>query len=180
MFPVIRRHRQALRGLVPATAFALLAASASADRFPVVLANGTVMEASSRPFIGMGQVSFLDLQGRPQALASARVDVAATRQATRVGGAQSRVWTGDRMSALRGGVQFVGEASGDEPAESTDATAPVEIGSDVDRLRDRISQIDVQIRALPTKDRQRTLLIVQQLELQEELMRRMSVPADRS
>jgi len=166
-------------GLLPLLVLVLSAAPASAESFPVVLADGHVVQASSRPFIAMGKVSFLDMQGRPQTLSSSRVNLAATREHAGQAATRSRVWTGATMAKLPGGVQYVGEeseASIDASVEGEATSADTGGSSEIDQLRSRIAQVDAQVQKLSTHDRQRTLLIFQQLELQEELARLLAVP----
>jgi hypothetical protein len=179
MYPAASHRPVRAGGLVPLLVIALAAATASAESFPVVLADGHVVQASSPPFIAMGQVSFLDVQGRPQLLKTSQVNVAATRERAGQPASHSRVWTGAAMAKLPGGVQYVGEegeASSEEVGEADASSAPPDGGSEVDQLRSRIAQVDAKVQTLSTHDRQRTLLIFQQLELQEELSRLLAAP----
>ena len=159
------------RAIVPFAMLALAATSQAAP-FAIIMTNGRTVEASSRPFIAMGTVSFLDAQGKPTRLDSKQVDVAATRARSKGPDVSGRVWTGDSMKSLGNGVQFVDTpGAGESDAQEDNSSSPETEGTEVDKLRARIASIDAEARKLPPTDRQRSLLVFQRMELQEDLAR---------
>lgn len=150
---------------------ALATTVAAAPGYQVVLASGARVSASSRPVIAMGKVSFLDENRRPTTIPAAMVDVPATRAARPAERSTPRVWNATTVSQLRGvRVQYYGEAAA--PSDDSSAT-PAE------RLRSQIEGIEGRIKSLPTSDRQRSMLVTQQRELQEELARVLTSPTSR-
>lgn len=151
---------------------ALATTVAAAPGYQVVLTSGARVSASSRPVIAMGKVSFLDENRRPTTLPAAMVDVPATRAARPAERSTPRVWNAATVSQLKGArVQFYGEA----PAASDDDAS----ATPAERLRSRIEGIEGRIKSLPTSDRQRSMLVTQQRELQEELARVLTSPTSR-
>ena len=173
--------------LVSLVVAACLAAPAEAQpRYPVFLANGAQIIATSRPIIAMGLVSFLDESHRAATIPVAKVDVKATRQAA---GAPPRPKAPANVPAHAGGVgpQYYDDALPDPAALTEDGKAsPLakpapagEVMTTADRLRAQIDGIGAKVKDLPTSNRERSMLVIQQLELQEELSRILTAPVGR-
>ena len=182
----MRRLIVQLRASLPAACAAMLALPASAAGYEVVLASGARVVASSRPLVAMGKVSFLDESRRPVTLPSTAVNVEATR--ARLGGTQSagKVWDEKALRKLDSSrVQFYGgeqAAPAREPETSAAALGddgPAELRSPAERLRGQIDGLSEKIRVLPTSDRSRSMMVIRQLELQQELTRLLTTPAQR-
>ena len=181
----MRRLVSAFRLALPAACAALCTAASAAPAYEIVLASGGRMTASSRPLMAMGKVSFLDESRRPVSLSSTQVDVEATR--ARLGGTQAsgKVWDEKALSKLDASrVQYYGEGGPDvavtEPEQpGSAAKADGENASASERLRAQIEGLSQQIRTLPTTDRTRSMMVIRQLELQEELTRIQSTPPAR-
>jgi len=163
----------------------MLALPASAVGYEVVLASGARVVASSRPLVAMGKVSFLDESRRPVTLPSTAVNVEATR--ARLGGTQSagKVWDEKAVRKLDSSrVQYYGgeqaaPAQEPEAAAALGADGPDELLSPAERLRGQIDGLNAKIRVLPTSDRSRSMMVIRQLELQQELTRLLTTPAQR-
>lgn len=161
-----------------------LAAPAGAAPYEVVLASGERVAASSRPLMALGKVSFLDESRRPVTLSTAAVNVEATRANLSDIPKAGKVWDEKALAKLDSQkVQFYGDDMG-SPAEATEARRgePTPLDSDkspMERLRSRIDTLGEKIRVLPTTDRDRSLMVIQQLELQQELSRLLDQPAPR-
>ena len=173
----------ALRLVLPAACAALWCSTAAAGpSYEVVLASGARVTASSRPLVAMGKVSFLDEARRPVSLPSTAVDVEATR--ARLGGTQAsgKVWDEKSLAKLDASrIQFYGDqpADGATPSEAAATTAKDEDSSPAERLRAQIDGLSEKIRTLPTSDRQRSIMVIRQLELQQELTRILTTPPAR-
>lgn len=172
-------------GIVTGAALALLATPSLANpTYEVVLVSGARVTATSRPLVALGKVSFLDVNRRPVTLSSSDVDVEATRALMPGTSGSGKVWTEKSLSRRdRGGIQFYGDAPEPEvSADRTDIAASAPGGADlapVERLRARIDTLGEKIRTLPTSDRGRSIMVIQQLELQQELSRLLDVPPAR-
>jgi hypothetical protein len=164
--------------LVSSVALAtLLAGSArAASGYDVVLRDGHVVAARTRPAIALGKVSFVDATSHVRTLPVTMVDVTATRArcASASSSATGRVWDQRSLATVTGRVQFAGE----ETAEAAPEQAVLEPGevdlsslTDAERLRLEITQLDQRLQPLSATDHQRTVLITRQRELQAELQR---------
>jgi hypothetical protein len=165
-------------------AIAVPAASPSpsdASAYAVVLADGSIVPASTRPLIAMGKVSFLDGNNRSRTLPVQRVDVEATRARSGSSAPRGRTWDERAISAVRGRIQVVGESEGVDDALPGEDQAPsgVELAdmTQAERIRSEIDRLGAQILPLAPKDRQRTVLMLRQLELQQELSRILHSPS---
>jgi hypothetical protein len=185
----MRHLKSCARVLLPAACAALVAAPASAAGYEVVLVGGARVVATSRPLVAMGKVSFLDEGRRPVSLPSTVVDVEATR--ARLGSAQpaGKVWDEKALRRDASRIQFYGEGGAVAAEPETDSGADVAPTSDLarnagdmspaERLRAEIDGLNGKIRVLPTSDRTRSMLVIRQLELQQELTRVLTTPAER-
>lgn len=167
--------RLALSGFV-----ALAAVPASAQPFQVFLTSGASIVATSRPLVALGKVSFLDENRRSVTLPVNVVNVDATKQAAGRVTSTGRVWDDKALTKLKGAkVQFYGDDPG-TPAtaaeETADAAQPDDGKTPAERLRGEIDALNAKIGTLPTSDRQRSMLVIRQLELQEELSRMLTSP----
>jgi hypothetical protein len=177
--PMTRRARSPYLRVLALTITLASSAVCHAAGFEVVMKSGAIVAATTRPLIAMGKVSFLDGESRSRTLAVQAIDLEATR--ARLGSPEptSRRWDGRSLQSAGGNIQVVGPVAATSADEDGDATTrstddngvSLEDMSQVDRLRTEIAQIDKQIKPMNPSDRQRTVLMVRQLELQTELAR---------
>ena len=142
--------------------------------YEVVLADGSIVPASTRPLIAMGKVSFLDGANRSCTLPVQRVDLDATRARIGASAPRGRMWDERAIRSVRGRIQIVGESEiVEETSAGAEAPSAVELAdmTQAERIRGEIDRLDDVIRPLAAKDRQRTVLMLRQLELQDELSR---------
>ena len=179
--PRARRMSGAPVALFALSLVAISAAAQPPSPYEVVLKDGSIIAAATRPLIAMGKVSFLDGDSRAVAMSVQRVDVEATR--ARIGSptSRSRTWTDRSLATVKGNIQVVGES--EAPAAATDnasdsqQTATTNDGmTEAARVRVEIDSISAKMQPLGPKDRQRTLLMLRQLELQQELTRILRPP----
>ena len=144
--------------------------------YAVVLKSGEVVQATTRPLIALGKVSFLDGASRTRTLTVDAVDLAATRaRLDGVRASHSRTWTADQLAKMQGGIQIVGES---EPADgeakpssgSSDGNEENDL-STAAGIRLEIAKLEEQIKPLDPTDRRRTVLMMRQQELRQELQR---------
>ena len=137
--------------------------------FGVVLADGTEVQAHTRPLIALGKVSFLDASDRQATLPLRAIDLAATRArlgATRL--ASARTWDQRSLATMHGGVQFLGQTD----TGSAAAASPEDGGlTTAETVRNDIQAIEEKIAPLGAQDHQRTILMIHQRELREQLAR---------
>lgn len=177
-------HRARRLAGVPVALLALSLATAlpaaslppsGAAAFAVVLADGSVVPASTRPLIAMGKVSFLDDHNRSRTLPVQSVDVDATRARSGSTASRARTWDQRAIRTVRGRIQIVGESDGVDGAapagDETPSAAEMADMTQAERIRSEIDRLGAQILPLEPKDRQRTILMLRQLELQQELSR---------
>ena len=153
-------------------------ARAASERhaWSVVLADGTEIQAHTRPLIALGKVSFLDASDRQATLPVRAIDLAATRN--RLGAnplSSTRTWNQRSLAGVHGGVQFLGQLDASSPGKTAEAI-PVEDGglTTAETVRNQIESIDEKLGPLGPQDHQRTILMMQQRELREQLDRLLS------
>jgi hypothetical protein len=181
----VRSLSVAIRLALPLAGVLASAAASAAPAYAVILASGVRLAATSRPLLAMGKVSFLDESRRPVTLPTSDVDVEATRAALGSTSSPTQVWDAKSLTKVAHGVQFYGEKV--ETVIAPDGTEVVPESANVkpedqtqaEHLRTEIEDLNSKIRVLPTSDRTRSMLVIHQLELQEELSRVLSRPADR-
>jgi hypothetical protein len=161
---------------LPLAALLLAGSVRAASSYDVVLRDGRVVAARTRPAIAMGKVSFVDATSHVRTLSVATVNVAATRERCAATPSSGRVWDQRSLATMQGRVQFAADT--DAPVEAAPeqaASTPGEVDlsslSDAERLRLEISQLDQRMQPLSATDHQRTVLVTRQRELQEELQR---------
>ncbi len=174
--------------VVASLATVVVTASPASAGYSVILATGNRIAATSRPVLAMGLVSFLDESHRPTTLPVAAIDVEATRRAA---GEPPRARPSARAAARTGtgvGPQFYDDTLPDPDTLDEDGnllyprdrTVPdVEPVTKADRLRAEIQGITEKVKDLPTSNRERSMLVIRQLELQEELSRMLTAPVGR-
>ena len=180
--PRARRISGAPVALIALTLVAFPAAAQPYSPYEVVLTDGTSVAAATRPLIAMGKVSFLDAGNRAVTLSAQSVDIEATRSKLGAPASRSQTWTDRSLAKVKGNVQIVGESEGTpEPEEgATEGAASTEADpafmTEAERIRSEIQTLSAKIQPLGPKDRQRTLLTLRQLELQQELARILRPP----
>lgn len=182
--PRARRFSGAPVALLALTLVAFPAAAQPYATYEVVLSDGSSVAAATRPLIAMGKVSFLDASNRAVTLSAQVVDIEATRSKLGAPASHSQTWTDRSLARVKGNVQIVGESEGlpNPPESVSEGAAAAEAESDsafmteAERLRNEIQLLSAKIQPLGPKDRQRTLLTLRQLELQQELSRILRPP----
>lgn len=163
-----------------ALAAALLAAPAGASTevaapYQVVLADGRVVPARTRPTLAFGSVSFLDGRGALATLPASAVDLDATRQRLPPPSTR-RVWDSKALQAIDPRAARLNVAGG-EGSDSESAVAPLAVDpmahltpeEKVVRMQAEIERLDGQVAALPATDRQVMLLRARQREIRDEM-----------
>ena len=179
--PRARRMSGAPVALFALTLVAFPAAAQPFAPYEVVLKDGTSVAAATRPLIAMGKVSFLDGDSRAVALSAQRVDLEATRAKSGSPASRSRTWTDRSLATVKGNIQVIGES--EAPREAADGSASPEQAAvnvadmtEAERVRSEIELLGEKIQPLAPKDRQRTLLMLRQMELRQELTRILRPP----
>lgn len=180
--PRARRMSGAPVALFALTLVAFPAAAQPPAPYAVVLKDGSSIAAATRPLIAMGKVSFLDGDSRAVALPVQRVDVDATRARIGAPVSRSRTWTDRSIAKVKGNIQVVGESeaptvsAADGPSAAEQSAVNIADMTQAERVRAEIDSLGVKMQPLAPKDRQRTLLMLRQLELQQELTRILRPP----
>jgi hypothetical protein len=179
--PKQRWRLAVLTGVLTAAACAAEPASAG---YEVVLRDGRLVSASSRPVIALGRVSFHDAEGHGVSLAAREVDLPATRRLLHREGdeGERRVWTRADLAASTGHVQVVGgrlpDGGGEPTAPGTGVASVAELEArQADLLRERLDELESQRRLLSTSDPEAQLLEKRRLVLQSELLRLLRDPS---
>lgn len=162
--------------LLALTLVVSFAATASAGH-RVVLQDGRVLDASTRPVIALGRVNFHDASGRSVSLPASKVNVAATRDSVDRELVGSRVYTASDLAALRGSVRLETARTAnahlaperfrptqDEKPVSMNAAAAAHFQGRLDRVRERLAE-------LRKDDPEFAILEQQELALQTEVLR---------